>query len=118
MGHISDKGAELGCEAVGEVVEIHPSVTNFQESDMVVYGGFLCGSYTEEKIIDQEKVIKIPLTSTIKMLQLFFIKLCTFLMTRTYMVKPKTIAFVTCAASGVSSVLIPLLKGQMLRLLE
>jgi len=48
-----------GVEGAGVVAAVGPDVTSLQRSDRVAYGGPI-GGYAEERLIDAEKLVKLP----------------------------------------------------------
>lgn len=95
-----------GNEASGEVVAVGPGVTDFKVGDRVAYGTAL-GSYTEERLIPAEKLVKLPDAISFEIGAVMMLKGMTaqYLLKQTHAVKPGDTILVHAAAGGVGQIL-------------
>ena len=100
----------LGFEGVGLVKEIGEKVKNFSIGDRVAYALPPHGSYSEERIYPEDKLLKVPnFLSNLKDQDLAAVMLkgltAQYLLRRTYIVKPGDVILVHAAAGGMGLIL-------------
>ena len=98
--------AVLGMEAAGVVDAIGAGVTDLKVGDRVAYAMVL-GAYAESRLIDAEKLIKLPDAIDDSTAAAMMLKGLTahYLLFRTYQVKPGDNVLVYAASGGVGSIL-------------
>jgi NADPH2:quinone reductase len=94
--------AVIGMEGAGEVTAVGPGVGEFKVGDRVAYANPM-GSYTEERVIPADRIVKIPegidyKTAAAMMLQGMTVR---YLLRQTYKVGPETTLLFHAAAGGV-----------------
>ncbi|OUD15459.1 quinone oxidoreductase family protein [Thioflexithrix psekupsensis] len=91
-----------GMEAAGVVAEVGADVTEFAVGDRVAYAPIM-GAYTQERLIDADKVVKLPDTITDEVAAAIMLKGMTayYLLRQTYCVKPGDTILIHAAAGGV-----------------
>ena len=96
----------LGQEAAGEVLAVGPGVTGFKPGDRVAYGNGPTGSYSEERVIPAEKVVKIPDGVNDRTAAAIMLKGLTswYLLRRTFQVAPGQTILFHAAAGGVGQI--------------
>ena len=96
----------LGQEAAGEVLAVGPGVTGFKPGDRVAYGNGPTGSYSEERVIPAEKVVKIPDGVNDRTAAAIMLKGLTswYLLRRTFPVQPGQTILFHAAAGGVGQI--------------
>ncbi len=103
---VGDMPAILGMEAVGIITELGEGVTAFKPGDRVTYP--MCqGAYAEERLIDADKLCKIPVNIDDLTAAAMMLKGLTahYLLFRTYQVKPGDTILMYAAAGGVGLIL-------------
>jgi NADPH2:quinone reductase len=92
----------LGTEGAGEVVEVGPGVTEVAPGDRVGYVSVI-GSYSEERLIPAERLIKLPDSIDSKLAAAMMLQGMTvqYLIRRTFRVGPETTMLLHAAAGGV-----------------
>ena len=100
-----------GMEGAGEVTAVGPGVTEFKVGDRVAYAG-AAGSYSTERLIPAEKIVKIPdgvdyKTAAGMMLQGMTVR---YLLRKTYKVGPGTTLLMHAAAGGIGLIACPWAK--------
>lgn len=98
--------AVLGMEAAGVVEAVGDGVTEFSVGDRVAYA-MVNGAYAESRLIDAEKLIKLPDDIDDQTAAAMMLKGLTahYLLFRTYAVQPGDTVLVYAAAGGVGSIL-------------
>jgi len=98
--------AVLGMEAAGVVEELGEGVTEVKKGDRVAYP-MLAGGYTEERLIDAHRLVKIPDSIDDKSAATMMLKGLTahYLLFRTYPVKKGDTILVYAASGGVGLML-------------
>ena len=93
----------LGREGAGVVEAVGPNVTGFAVGDRVAYAASPIGSYSEERLMPAERVVKIPANVTDQQAASMMLKGMTaqYLIRRTYRVKPGDTILFHAAAGGV-----------------
>lgn len=93
----------LGREGAGVVEAVGPNVTEFAVGDRVAYAASPIGSYSEERLMPAERVVKIPANVTDQQAASMMLKGMTaqYLIRRTYRVKPGDTILFHAAAGGV-----------------
>ena len=96
----------LGMEGAGVVLEVGSEVTDISEGDRVAYAAAPMGSYSQERVMLAEKVVKIPdsisdETAAAMMLQGMTTE---YLIRRCYCVEPGDVVLLHAAAGGVGSI--------------
>lgn len=91
-----------GNEGAGVVVEVGEGVTGLKEGDRVAYAGPI-GSYSEERVIAADRVVKVPDGVSDKTAAAMMLKGMTaqYLLRQTYKVGPETTLLFHAAAGGV-----------------
>lgn len=97
----------LGMEAAGEVIAIGENVTNVAPGDRVAYAGGALGAYATERVINAEKLVKLPDEIDFKTAASMMLQGLTayFLLNRTYKVQPGQTILLHAAAGGVGQIL-------------
>lgn len=95
-----------GNEGAGEVVEVGKGVTGFKPGDKVAYVTSL-GSYAAERLVDADRVVKLPKSISFEMAAAMMLKGLTaqYLLRRTFRVKEGDTILVHAAAGGVGLIL-------------
>jgi NADPH2:quinone reductase len=95
-----------GSEGAGVVVAVGPGVTEFKPGDRVAYQAGL-GSYSAERIIAADRLIKLPDNIDDKTAAAMLLKGMTaaYLLKRTFVVKPGHTVLIQAAAGGTGSIL-------------
>jgi len=95
--------AVLGREAAGTVVEVGRSVTKFKAGERVAYAGDRAGAYSEERIMDAARLVKLPDSISDQQAAAMLLKGLTawFLLRRCYRVKRNDFILMHAAAGGV-----------------
>ncbi len=103
---VGEMPAILGMEAVGIVSELGEGVKSVKLGDRVAYPMCL-GAYAEERIIDADKLVKVPDSINDQTVAAMMLKGLTahYLLFRTYPVKPGDTILVYAAAGGVGLIL-------------
>ncbi len=103
---VGDFPAVLGMEAVGIVEELGDGVDSLQVGDRVAYPMRL-GAYAEQRLIDADKLVRIPDSIDDKTAAAMMLKGLTahYLLFRTYPVKPGDTILMYAAAGGVGLIL-------------
>ncbi len=103
---VGEMPAILGMEAVGIVSELGEGVKSVKLGDRVAYPMSL-GAYAEERIIDADKLVKVPDSIDDQTVAAMMLKGLTahYLLFRTYPVKPGDTILVYAAAGGVGLIL-------------
>lgn len=93
----------LGREGAGVVEAVGPNVTELAVGDRVAYAASPIGSYSEERLMPAERVVKIPANVTDQQAASMMLKGMTaqYLIRRTYRVKPGDTILFHAAAGGV-----------------
>jgi NADPH:quinone reductase len=91
-----------GMEAAGVVTEVGADVTGFAVGDRVAYAPIM-GAYTQERLIDADKVVKLPDTISDEVAAAIMLKGITayYLLRQTYCVKSGDTILIHAAAGGV-----------------
>jgi NADPH:quinone reductase len=91
-----------GMEAAGVVTEIGEAVSEFKVGDRVAYAPVM-GAYAEERLIDADKVVKLPDEVSDEMAAAIMLKGMTayYLLRQTYFVKSGDTILIHAAAGGV-----------------
>ena len=99
--------AVLGVEGVGVVEELGVEVADLSVGDRVVYMGREPGSYSQQRIIDAQGLIKIPDTISDEVAAASFLKGLTAwaLLTSSYEVKSGDVVLIYAAAGGLGSIM-------------
>jgi NADPH:quinone reductase len=103
---VGELPAILGMEATGIITELGDGVNSFKIGDRVAYPMSL-GAYAEERLIDAEKLCKVPENIDDQTAAAMMLKGLTahYLLYRTYPVKPGDSILVYAAAGGVGLIL-------------
>ena len=106
MYPVGDLPAVLGMEAVGNVVAVGEGVEGLANGDRVAYPMAL-GAYAEERIIEADKLVRIPDSIDDESAAAMMLKGLTahYLLFRTYPVQPGDSILVYAAAGGVGLIL-------------
>jgi NADPH2:quinone reductase len=106
MYPVGDLPAVLGMEAVGSVVAVGEGVDSLVNGDRVAYPMTL-GAYTEERLIDADRLVKIPDSIDDESAAAMMLKGLTahYLLFRTYPVQAGDSILVYAAAGGVGLIL-------------
>jgi len=106
MYPVGDMPAILGMEAAGTVAELGDGVADLQVGDRVAYPMTL-GAYAEERLIDADKLVRLPDSIDHKTAAAMMLKGLTahYLLFRTYPVQPGDSILVYAAAGGVGQIL-------------
>ena len=103
---VGELPATLGMEAAGIVEAIGEGVTDLAVGDRVAYPMTL-GAYAEKRLIEAEKLVRLPASITDRTAAAMMLKGLTahYLLFRTYPVKPGDAILVYAAAGGVGLIL-------------
>lgn len=97
----------LGMEGAGVVVAIGENVKNIAPGDRVAYAGGALGAYATERVINADRLIKLPAEIDSQQAAAMMLQGLTayFLLHRTYKVQPGQTILVHAAAGGVGQIL-------------
>lgn len=97
----------LGMEGAGEVLAVGESVTNVTPGERVAYAGGALGAYATERVINADKLVKLPDEIDFKTAASMMLQGLTayFLLHRTYKLQPGQTILVHAAAGGVGQIL-------------
>lgn len=97
----------LGLEGAGVVLAIGDNVKNVVPGDRVAYAGGPLGAYATERVMNAEKLVKLPDAIDTKTAASMMLQGLTayFLLHRTYKVQPGQTILVPAAAGGVGQIL-------------
>lgn len=97
----------LGMEGAGEVIAIGEKVTNVAPGDRVAYAGGALGSYATERVMNAEKLVKLPDAIDFKTAASMMLQGLTayFLLHRTFKVQAGQTILIHAAAGGVGQIL-------------
>lgn len=97
----------LGMEGAGEVIAVGEKVTNLVPGDRVAYAGGALGAYATERVMNAEKLVKLPDTIDFQKAAAMMLQGLTayFLLHRTYKVQAGQTILVHAAAGGVGQIL-------------
>lgn len=97
----------IGLEASGVVQETGPGVADFQAGDRVAYAGGLPGAYAYERIVPQDRLVRIPDEIAFETAAAFLLKGLTahFLLHDCFKVQAGAKILVQAAAGGVGQIL-------------
>lgn len=97
----------LGMEGAGEVIAVGEKVTNLVQGDRVAYAGGALGAYATERVMNAEKLVKLPDTIDFQKAAAMMLQGLTayFLLHRTYKVQAGQTILVHAAAGGVGQIL-------------
>lgn len=103
----------LGNEAAGVVEAVGPGVEALQEGSRVGYFSGPLGSYATHRVIDADRVVKLPDEVSSEAAAAVMLKGCTaeFLIERCARIEAGETVLVHAAAGGVGSILVPWLKS-------
>jgi len=96
----------LGNEAAGSVAAVGQGVRGFRVGDRVAYQG-AAGAYAEERVIEADKLVKLPRDISVEQAAAVLLKGLTAwcLLRRAYPIKRGEVVLVTAAAGGVGLIL-------------
>jgi NADPH2:quinone reductase len=96
-----------GNEAAGEVIALGKGVKDFKLGDRVVYYARTMGSYAEERLIEADRLVKLPKSISYETAAAMMLKGLTaqYLLRRTFRVKAGDTILVHAAAGGVGLIL-------------
>ncbi|MDE2318259.1 MAG: quinone oxidoreductase [Rhodospirillales bacterium] len=99
--------ATLGIEGAGEVLAVGEKVTNVAPGDRVAYAGGSLGAYATERVINADRLVKLPDGIDCKTGAAMMLRGLTayFLLHRTFKVQPGQKILVHAAAGGVGLIL-------------
>ena len=99
--------ATLGMEGAGEVLAIGENVTTVNPGDRVAYAGGALGAYSTERVINADKLVKLPDAIDSKTAAAMMLQGLTayFLLHRTYKLQSGQTILVHAAAGGVGQIL-------------
>ena len=99
--------ATLGIEGAGEVLAVGEKVTNVAPGDRVAYAGGPLGSYATERVINADRLVKLPdgIDSQTGAAMMLRGLTAYFLLHRTFKVQPGQKILVHAAAGGVGLIL-------------
>jgi NADPH:quinone reductase len=102
----------LGSEAAGIAEAIGEGVSGFREGDRVGYFTGPLGAYATHRVIDADRLVKLPDAIGAEQAAAAMLKGCTaeYLVERCARVQPGEAVLVHAAAGGVGSILVPWLK--------
>ena len=105
--------AEIGMEGAGVITEVGKGVKNLERGDRVAYGLGPPGSYSDQRNIQADKLIKIPEKISDKIAAAIMLKGMTveYLLERTYKVKNTDTVLFHAAAGGVGLIACQWLKS-------
>jgi len=97
----------IGLEASGVIKKIGSKVKNLSVGDNVAYSGLPIGAYTEERIYDADKLIKVPHGISLDVAASIMTKGLTsyYLLYKTFPVRPNDTILFHAAAGGVGQIL-------------
>ena len=97
----------LGMEGAGVVLAVGENVKNVVPGDRVAYAGGPLGAYATERVMNAEKLVKLPDTIDMQVAASMMLQGLTayFLLHRTYKVQPGQTILVHAAAGGVGQIL-------------
>lgn len=97
----------LGMEGAGEVLAVGENVTNVTPGERVAYAGGALGAYATERVINADKLVKLPDEIDFKTAASMMLQGLTayFLLHRTYKLQPGQTILVHAAAGGVGQIL-------------
>lgn len=97
----------LGMEGAGEVLAVGENVKNVKPGDRVAYAGGALGAYATERVINADKLVKLPDAIDYKAAAAMMLQGLTayFLLHRTYALQPGQTILVHAAAGGVGQIL-------------
>lgn len=97
----------LGMEGAGEVIAVGEKVTNLVPGDRIAYAGGALGAYATERVMNAEKLVKLPDAIDFQKAAAMMLQGLTayFLLHRTYKVKAGQTILVHAAAGGVGQIL-------------
>lgn len=97
----------LGMEGAGEVLSVGENVKNVVPGDRVAYAGGALGAYATERVINAERLIKLPTSISFETAAAVMLQGLTayFLLHRTHQVQPGEMILVHAAAGGVGQIL-------------
>ena len=103
----------LGNEAAGVVEAVGSAVTGFREGDRVGYFTGPPGAYATHRLVDQDRLVKLPDAIHFEQAAAAMLKGCTaeYLIERCAKVRPGQTVLVHAAAGGVGSLLVQWLKA-------
>ena len=108
---IGDPPIVLGFEGVGEIEELHPSVSGFSVGERVCTFLPPLGAYSQERLYPADKLIKVPKDLPLDDVQLAGVILkgmtAQYLLHRTYRVQPGDFVLIHAAAGGMGHILCP-----------
>ncbi|KAK3222429.1 hypothetical protein Dsin_009454 [Dipteronia sinensis] len=96
-----------GMKAVGEVIDVGPGLTGRKVGDLVGYAGNPMGSYAEQQILPEKKVVPLPPSIDPIVAASIILKgmAAQFLLRRCFKVEPGHTILVHAAVGGVGSLL-------------
>lgn len=99
----------IGIEAAGTVTAVGRRVTGLQDGDRIAYAGGPPGAYAEERLLDADRVVRLPAAIDDQTAAALLLKGLTahFLLHRVFPVGPDQTILVHAAAGGVGSLLCP-----------
>jgi NADPH2:quinone reductase len=102
----------LGTEAAGVVEAVGEGVTGFREGNRVGYFTGQLGSYASHRVIDADRLVKLPDEVSAEQAAAVMLKGCTaeYLIERCAKISAGEAVLVHAAAGGVGSILVPWLK--------
>ena len=103
----------LGSEAAGVVEAVGEGVSGFREGDRVGYFTGALGAYASHRVIDADRLVKLPDEIDFEIAAAAMLKGCTaeYLVERCAGVEPGQAVLVHAAAGGVGSILVQWLKA-------
>jgi len=108
---VGDPPIVLGFEGVGEIEELHPSVSGFSVGERVCTFLPPLGAYSQERLYPADKLIKVPKDLPLDDVQLAGVILkgmtAQYLLHRTYRVQPGDFVLIHAAAGGMGHILCP-----------
>ncbi len=108
---VGDPPIVLGFEGVGEIEELHPSVTGFSVGERVCTFLPPLGAYSQERLYPADKLIKVPVDLPLDDVRLAGVILkgmtAQYLLHRTYKVQPGDFVLIHAAAGGMGHILCP-----------
>ncbi|HEX8527880.1 quinone oxidoreductase family protein [Allosphingosinicella sp.] len=102
----------LGAEAAGVVEKVGEGVSGYREGNRIGYFTGPLGSYASHRVIDSDRLVKLPEGMDSEQAAAVMLKGCTaeYLIERCAKVAPGQAVLVHAAAGGVGSILLPWLK--------
>jgi NADPH:quinone reductase len=109
----------LGLEGAGIVEEIGPSVDRLRPGDRVAYAGGAIGAYSEQRVIDADRLVRLPERISCDVAAAAMLKGMTveYLIRRTYPVRPGQTVLWHAAAGGVGLIACQWLKSLGIRVI-